>query len=250
MQISFKKLPASPTDGIALFWKFVIQAKSPVVIQDYFAPELFFDYFFIKQGAVRYMAGAQGRAFKLPQQALKTIQTRPLTFEFSTPLTMYGARLSLPFAESFWGELKANQFVKQAWVEDDAGFESFAKQVTARLKTHQRKKLAYPMLSSDLNESNWLTHYSARHKRRLYASVFGVSRTDLLNIRNVQLFLAQACDFASHSPRIIQHVNPDVFYDQPHLNRLFKKMTGFSPVGYFEVGSLLHYLLHMCFPTF
>jgi methylphosphotriester-DNA--protein-cysteine methyltransferase len=69
--------------------------------------------------------------------------------------------------------------------------------------------------------------------------MFGLSRRDLLNIRNVHAFLEQTCDFASENPRIIRHVNPEVFHDQPHLNRIFKKMTGFSPVGYFEANSIL-----------
>jgi AraC-like DNA-binding protein len=30
-----------------------------------------------------------------------------------------------------------------------------------------------------------------------------------------------------------------VFYDQPHLNHAFKKMTGLSPVEYFEHNSIL-----------
>jgi len=41
------------------------------------------------------------------------------------------------------------------------------------------------------------------------------------------------------NPRIIEHVTPEVFYDQPHLNHAFKKMTGLSPVEYFEVNSIL-----------
>jgi len=84
-----------------------------------------------------------------------------------------------------------------------------------------------------------LIHYSPRHKRRLYALIFSLSRKELMGVRNVQSFLEQTCDFASQNPRIIQHVDPEVFYDQPHLNRSFKKMTGFSPLEYFEANSIL-----------
>jgi methylphosphotriester-DNA--protein-cysteine methyltransferase len=34
-------------------------------------------------------------------------------------------------------------------------------------------------------------------------------------------------------------VNAEVFYDQPHLNHTFKKLTGFSPVEYFQANSIL-----------
>ena len=59
------------------------------------------------------------------------------------------------------------------------------------------------------------------------------------NIQNIQSFLEQTCDFGSQNPRIIRHVDPDVFYDQPHLNHTFKKMTGVAPVEYFETNSIL-----------
>lgn len=52
------------------------------------------------------------------------------------------------------------------------------------------------------------------------------------------MFLEQTCAF-TQNPRIIGYVNPDVFYDQAHLNHVFKKMTGRSPVEYFEASSIL-----------
>jgi hypothetical protein len=55
----------------------------------------------------------------------------------------------------------------------------------------------------------------------------------------VHSFLEQNCDFDAEYPRIIQHVNAEVFYDQPHLNHTFKKLTGLSPLEYFEVNSIL-----------
>jgi methylphosphotriester-DNA--protein-cysteine methyltransferase len=73
----------------------------------------------------------------------------------------------------------------------------------------------------------------------LYKSIFGISRKELLGIQNIHSFLEQACDFASNNPRIIQHVPPDVYYDQPHLNHAFKKITGLTPIEYFEQSSML-----------
>jgi AraC-like DNA-binding protein len=184
--------------------------------------------------------GFQGKRFNLPQQALKTIHTYPLTFVFSVPLALYGARLSLKFAESFWEEIQPNSFSGQEWAAKDTGdLDAFASRVVEYLEGHRASKMPHPMLSSDLDESAWLVHYSPRHKRRLYRTAFGLSRRELQNIRNVQSFLEQTCDFASRNPRIIQHVNPEVFYDQPHLNRTFRKLTGFTPLEYFQASSIL-----------
>ena len=55
----------------------------------------------------------------------------------------------------------------------------------------------------------------------------------------MQAFLEQMCDFGRHTPRVLGYVNPEVFYDQPHLNRVFKKMTGLSPLEYFATPSHL-----------
>jgi methylphosphotriester-DNA--protein-cysteine methyltransferase len=95
------------------------------------------------------------------------------------------------------------------------------------------------MLAPGLEETDWLKEYSARHKRRLYRSTFGLSRKEMLRIRSVHTFLEEECDFGVRSPRIIAHLDPEVFYDQPHLNRAFKKMTGLSPLEYFQVGAVL-----------
>lgn len=153
---------------------------------------------------------------------------------------MYGARLSLRFAESFREEMKANALWKQVWVQNEADdLESFGFQVLDQIVKQRTNRLPYPMFSSGLEESAWLVNFSPRHKRRLYRQAFGLSRKELQNIRNVHSFLEQTCDFAAENPRIIRHVNPDVFYDQAHLNHTFKKMTGFSPVEYFEANSIL-----------
>ncbi len=240
MNISFQKKSGIASLGIAFFWKIAIETRSPTAITDHFIPELFFDYLFIKKGRVHCIDEAQGTKFILHQQVLKTVHTRPLAFVFSTPLVMYGARLSLKFAELFPGEIKANSFLKQDWVEKETNdLDLFKSQGGEYLEKRRTEKLPYPVFSNDLKESDWLVNFSPRHKRRLYHATFGLSRKELQNIRNVHIFLEQTCDFGSQNPRIIRHLNPEVFYDQPHLNHTFKKMTGFSPVEYFEANSIL-----------
>jgi AraC-like DNA-binding protein len=240
MKISFQKQSGDMAPGIAFTWMISIQSAAPVTITDYFIPELFYDYFFLKEGSVRCVDNAQKTEFVLPRQVLKKLYTRPLTLVFTTPLILLGARLSLGFAESFWGEMKANCFSEQAWVREDAGeLLSFSAQLREYIQTHRAAKSPYPMVSSTLEESGWLAYFSPRHKRRLYKETFGLSRKELQNIRNIQLFLEQTCDFGAQNPRIIQHVNAGVFHDQPHLNHAFKKMTGLSPVEYFEANSIL-----------
>jgi hypothetical protein len=136
--------------------------------------------------------------------------------------------------------MPANAFAAQAWVRrKPKNLGDFASQVSAHLQAHRRRKTPYPLLADGLTESGWLASYSPRHKRRLYQSVFGISRQALEGIEGLHAFLAQACDFGAGRPRIIGHVNPDVFYDQPHLNHTFKRLTGLSPLAYFEASTLL-----------
>jgi|GEM_PF-1902536 len=240
MNIKFQKLKGIPSLHVAFFWKMTVDARSPVTVTDRFIPELFFDYLYIRDGKIKCIDEIAGTQFTVWGQSLRTLYTHPVTFVFSTPLSLYGARLSLRFAESFWEEMKVNCFLKQEWVREEAvSLESFQSQIAAYLERHRVTKFPYPMFSTEFEESGWLSNFSARHKRRLYKTMLGLSRKELHNIQNVHTFLEQTCDFASQNPRIIQHVNPDVFYDQPHLNHTFKKMTGFSPVEYFEANSIL-----------
>lgn len=238
MKISFQKTAGEDALGVEFFWKMTVDANAGKRVTDHFIPELFFDFFYILKGRVRYQKGM--RSYPLPRQSLKTIFNQPVMFEYSTPLVVYGARLSLKFAESFWDETKANSFLTQSWAgREPKSLDSFAKQVGDHIRSNRREKSPYPMFSGRLKESDWLVNFSPRHKRRLYAAMFGLSRKDLMNIRNVGSFLEQTCDFAARNPRILHHLNPEVFYDQPHLNRSFKKITGFSPLEYFEANSLL-----------
>ncbi|HEX5839631.1 MAG TPA: hypothetical protein VFY26_17485 [Anaerolineales bacterium] len=217
-----------------------VEITAPAAIGDHFIPELFFDYLFIQEGTVECIDQVRGERFSLSRQSLKTIHTHPLTFMYTTPLVLYGARLLLPFAETYWGKMQANRFLDETWAGSEAGgLDEFKSRVEEHLQRHRTRKLPYPMLSGGLEETGWLVHYSPRHKRRLYKELYGLSRRELQNVRNVQAFLEQTCDFGEQNPHIIQHVNPDVFHDQPHLNHSFKKTTGLSPVEYFEKSSIL-----------
>lgn len=240
MHISFQKRPGDSSLGIAFFWKLKIETPSPVTITDHLIPELFLDYFFVRKGQIQ-LVDPWGKQISLPQQSLKTIHTHPWTITFSTPLVLFGARLFLNFAETYHGEgSQPNSFLEQQWIgklTDD--LEAFASQVTEFIQQRQTRRNPYLMFKSALDESDWLVNFSPRHKRRLYKSTFGLTRKELLNIQNIHSFLEQSCDFASENPRIIQHVNPEVFYDQPHLNHTFKKMTGLAPVEYFEKNSVI-----------
>lgn len=240
MKITFQKENGKPALDIAFTWLMTLQADSSQTVTDHFIPDLFYDFFYIKEGSIRCVDETQGTNFQLPSQTLKTLYTGPLKFVFSTPLVIFGARLSLEFAESFWDEMNANCFLEQAWVREEAvNLPSFTFQIEEHIQKQRADKWPYPMFSNALEESGWLVNFSARHKRRLYRSTFGVSRKELSSIQNVHSFLEQNCDFDAEYPRIIQHVNAEVFYDQPHLNHAFKKMTGLSPLEYFEVNSIL-----------
>jgi AraC-like DNA-binding protein len=154
---------------------------------------------------------------------------------------LFGARLSLSSAEHFWeARLLANALTEQAWVDrPPKSLGTFAAQVAAFVRRHQARKCPYSLLGPGLEESAWLKTYSPRHKRRLYSAVFGVSRQALDRIHGLQSFLAQACGLDDSPPRLLEHINADVYYDQPHFNRTFRKLTGLTPVAYFAAPSRL-----------
>ena len=140
--------------------------------------------------------------------------------------------------------MPSNSFLPQNWVDERTNdLETFKSQVIAYVRKHRTHRTPYLMLKQKLDESDWLVNFSARHKRRLYKTIFGTSRKELQNIYNLHSFLDQTCDFSSENPRIIQYINAEVFYDQPHLNHAFRKMTGFAPVEYFEANSILQDIL-------
>jgi AraC-like DNA-binding protein len=241
MQITFRKHPGVPALGIAFFWKLTLESRSAVYLREHFIPELFFDYLFIRRGNVTRLDETHRRKAKLPQQTLKTLHSHSVILLHTGPLVLFGARLDLKFAELYWKDtVQPNQFLEQNWVEgkvDD--LETFAEKVTEHVTNRRVRKTPYPMLKHSLQESDWLVHYSPRHKRRLYKSTFGMSRQEMQNIQNLHTFLEESCDFGVQNPRIIQHLDHAVFHDQPHLNHIFKKMTGYSPTEYFETNSML-----------
>ena len=241
MQISFQKQDAYPALGIEFFWKLTIKASPPITHLDHFIPELFYDYLFIKSGQVECADPVQPRRFLAGQQFLKTLSTKPVTFRYSTPLVLLGARLSLKFAEGYWDtHLPSSSFLEADWISRPVrDLSAFSDQLTGLVESHLRKDRVGRWLSPTLAESRWLASYSPRQKRRLYQAAFGLSRKQLQRIRSIHSFLEQTCDFAGQNPRIIRHVNVDAFYDQPHLNRSFKKVTGFTPLEYFEASSIL-----------
>jgi hypothetical protein len=240
MKISFQKRQDDPALGIAFTWVMTIRADSPLNVTDHFIPELFYDYFYVKTGSVRCVDETQGTEFLLPLQALKTLYTHPLKFIFSTPLVLFGARFSLAFAETYRElNIGGDSFLERNWISEPFNdLQSFERQLVSCIGKKQIEKPT-PLLSPALEESEFLRHFSTRHKRRLYKSTFGISKKEIWNIQNVHSFLEQNCDFTSEYPHIIQHVNSEVFYDQPHLNHTFKKMIGLSPLEYFEANSIL-----------
>lgn len=240
MHITFQKHPGNSALGIAFFWCLTIETEKPLEVEDHFIPELFYDYVLIHRGTIQYHNEAGKSRTFLPTESLKTIHTRRLTFTFATPLVLFGARFSLSFAESYRTRpLKPNQFLPLNWItHPELDLTTFAAQVTHVIQTQQQPP-PHPLLLPSLEESAWLTTYSARHKRRLYKDTFGLSRKEIDSVNRVHSFLEQNCDFTEQNPRIISHLDPEVFYDQAHLNHAFKKTTGFSPLEYFETPSIL-----------
>ncbi|MGD8404483.1 MAG: hypothetical protein PVJ21_12540 [Anaerolineales bacterium] len=113
MNITFQRQTGKPDSNISFTWMMTIQADSPQTITDRLIPELFFDYFYVKEGEVKYVDSVQDTEILLTSQTLKALYTRPFKFVFSTPLVLFGARLSLEFTESFWDKMKANCFLEQ-----------------------------------------------------------------------------------------------------------------------------------------
>ncbi len=241
LRFSFQKLDGQPGLGIAFFWQLRIEGDAREPIQDRLIPELFYDFLYVQRGTVSCLDVGTGTERRLPAQSLKTIHTRPVTLRLSTPLVLLGARLSLSFAERFWEpEMPSNQFLAQNWgASAEPELASFAARVIETIQQQRTHKTDKPMLATTLEETDWLAHFSDRHKRRLYRSVFGISKKEMRAIQGLHAFLGRTCDFSSQRPRIIEYIDTDVFYDQPHLNRTFRKMTGMSPLEFLQAGSIL-----------
>ncbi|WP_420641050.1 hypothetical protein [Candidatus Leptofilum sp.] len=241
MKISFQKQKIDTLPELLFCWRLQITTDFPSSITDIFIPELFFDFFWLQEGEICYRDAKQQQDITSPRQSLKTLHTHRLDLVLKAPLALYGARFSLPFAELFWQkEMPTNTFLEQDWISEPIReLNDFARQITHAIQTRRVKKTISPMLHPTLAETDWLAAYSPRHKRRLYKSVFGLSKKEIQAIQNIHLFLGQTCDFGAQMPRIIEYVNDNSFYDQPHLNNAFKKMTGLAPLAYFEANSIL-----------
>ena len=241
MKISFQKQEAIDLPALQYCWRLDIATASPMTLNDIFIPELFFDFFWIETGEITCLNADRAIEFKLPSQTLKTLFTHRLDFAINAPLILYGARFKLPFAELFWQQaMPANTLLPQRWLPHPVtNLNDFTRQITETIKNRRVQKTIAPMLLPSLEETAWLRAYSPRHKRRLYKTVFGLSKKGLWAVQNIHLFLGQTCDFAAQMPRIVEYVNANSFYDQPHLNNAFKKMTGLAPLAYFEATSVL-----------
>lgn len=249
MNISFHRKVETRCPELLFCWCLQVDGDGETAVSDIFIPELYYDYFFIQQGEISCLDSHSGTHFLIPQQTLKTLYTTPLTLRLKVPLILFGARFSLAFAELFWEkEMLANCMLPQSWMNEPVtNLAHFSEQIIATIQNQRIKKTIAPMLKPNLGprlgpslvETDWLAAYSPRHKRRLYKSIFGISRKEMRAIENIHLFLAQSCDFAAEMPRIIEYVNTESFYDQPHLNNAFKKVTGLSPMAYFEANSIL-----------
>jgi hypothetical protein len=241
MDITFQKRSGDPSLGIEFFWVVEIRSDKPFETCETFIPELYYDCFVIKEGNVRVYDPSRKIGFTLPRQAFKTLFTHPVELAFSTPLVLMGARFSLKFAEHYCGEdLPPNSFCESGWVRDDLqDLGTFAAHVAEYVRENRTRRNPYLMLKETLEESDWLKNYSPRQKRRYYKSAFGVSRKELDSLRGLHTFLAQSCSFEGRNPRLIEHINPEAFYDQPHFNHTFKKLTGLTPLEFFERNSIL-----------
>jgi hypothetical protein len=241
MKILFRRQIESTCPELLFCWRLEIGVDGETAVSDIFIPELYYDYFFIQQGEIACSITNSEAEFSLPQQTLKTLHTTPLNLILKAPLVLYGARFSLAFAELFWEkEMPANKVLAQKWLQGSLpDLATFSAQISKTIQARRSKKTIAPMMTALFEETNWLAAYSPRHKRRLYKSVYGLSKKEMQAINNIHQFLTQTCDFAAQTPRIVEHVNSELFYDQPHLNNAFKKMTGLSPLAYFEANSIL-----------
>jgi AraC-like DNA-binding protein len=239
MQISFHKLAGVPALDLAYFWRLQIDGTT-VVPADHLIPELYYDFLYVQQGQLALSATDSEPLQQLPAQSLRTLHSRSHKLHYQLPLVLYGARFYLRLAENIAPGRPAGHFLPLNWLTTPVNsLPDFASQLQPVLQANRQPRLAGPMFSSGLNESAWLATYSPRQRRRLYQTIFGLSRQGLLAIENLHRFLGQSCNFGDENPRLIKYVDDQAYYDQPHLNRAFKKMTGFTPLAYFEASTIL-----------
>ena len=75
---------------------------------------------------------------------------------------------------------------------------------------------------------------SVRQQSRDFKKIYGVSKTQLEHIKSVHRFLARECGYSPTSENITHHIDYSRYYDQPHFNKLFLKVTGMNPTDFFK----------------
>jgi AraC-like DNA-binding protein len=241
MEITFQIQPGRRDLDVLFFWWLTVSADPPVSLTDLYIPELYYDFIYVAAGEIQVFNPARGTSFNLPRQTLKTLHTHPVELTYTLPLQLFGTRLNMSFAETYPGNLHpADSFLKMDWIATNpSNLPAFAASISANLQDCRSPRYPQPLMTPALEETSWLASYSPRHKRRLYRATYGISRKEIMAISNVHSFLEQTCSFEEPAPRIIQHIDHRVFYDQPHLNRAFKQLIGFSPLEYFQASSIL-----------
>ncbi len=240
MKASFRKLSGHSDVGGVFHWQLSLTAAETDVIEELFIPELFYDVIVLNAGTVTYAIG-DGDWQPLPRACVKTIQTAQFRLRFQGRIKLSGTRLPLCFAERLNLNLAANQLVPLQWGTDcECVLSEFASEFEAFLDEQATKGLSNSLLNNALQETTWFQQYSARQKRRYYQKIFGISQKELRKIQNMHKFLGQACYFSTRDdPRILDNVSAGDYYDQPHLNRTFRELTGLTPVEYFQITSVL-----------
>lgn len=241
MKITFQKRSGRSDLNLSFFWRLDIDEAPSVKIQDLFIPELFFDYVLVQRGHLRIENQREHLLLKTGQQGFFSLRTRPLFLTYEPPITLFGARFERNFAPLLWdSKVLANDFSNVVWLKTlPVDLASFADHLRDTVAGRRKKATIAPLQKNALEAAEWLSRFSARHKRRLIKKTYGLSQKEMKAVENLHAFLTRACDFSTQNPRIIEYIDSDVFYDQPHLNRAFKKMTGLTPMDYFEARSIL-----------
>ena len=148
MKISFQIRQEETLPELLFCWRMAVEAARETAVLDTFIPELFFDFFYVQEGALSCVGAGQYEEGHLPRQVLKTLHSRRLDFVLELPLILYGARFTLPFAELFWQEqMPANAFLRQTWVEESVpDLKTFTTQISAAIESRRVKKTVAPML--------------------------------------------------------------------------------------------------------
>ena len=237
MQVQFHLGPGHPEIGLEFVWR--LKLDGTTLLSEHIIPEPYFDYYWVDVGALSWQADSRVNDLNGSSGFLRPLFLGPMTLHFQTPAVVWGARFNLRFAEQFSVQPGRATWQPVDWLKDAPPSLPALHRLLITKLTSQLHPVQSPIFEPDLSIRTQFTTYSARHRRRLFRKAFGISRQDLARMLNVQAFLDQACNFGQAEPKIIQYVNDEVFYDQPHLNHTFKRMTGLSPLDFFEKQAIL-----------